>query len=209
MPHAMSARSPRSFARREPAVPSPVLGTIIFVFTEIMFFAGLYSAHTIAESSAPLGWPPPDQPRLPWEETAVNTVALLLSGVFVAVAGRLHAKNAADARSTPMEERDERAALPPLALGLFLGAFFVFAQGVEWVALVREGLTLTSSTHGAFFYLIVGAHGLHALGALVALGWALARLVRGRLGVVAFQAVQVFWFFVVGVWPALYWKVYW
>ena len=49
---------------------------------------------------------------------------------------------------------------------MLLGAFFVLFQGVEWVALLREGLTLTSSTHGAFFYLIIGTHALHAVVAL-------------------------------------------
>ncbi len=200
MPSATSARrSP--LGRREPAVPSSVLGMIVFVFTEVMFFAGLISAHTIAESSAPMGWPPPDQ-RLPWEETAVNTAALLLSGALVVWAGRAH-------RRWLARSGDARDALPPLALGIFLAAFFVFAQGAEWVALLREGLTLTSSTHGSFFYLIVGAHALHAVAAIAALLWALVALVRQRLTSAAFTTVQVFWLFVVAVWPVLYAKVYW
>lgn len=183
--------------RREPPVPNAVLGMLIFVFTELMFFAGLFSAHTIAESNDLLGWPPLDQPRLPIEETAVNTVALIVSGALVVAAGIMHRRGAA-----------ARKALGTLALGIALGAYFVFAQGVEWIALIHEGLTLTSNTHGSFFYLIVGAHALHAVAALAALGWALARLASGRLTVNAFSATQVFWVFVVGVWPVLYLKVY-
>ncbi|MGH7288155.1 MAG: cytochrome c oxidase subunit 3, partial [Myxococcota bacterium] len=75
--------------RPMPLVSNAVLGMSIFIFTEAMLFAGLISAHTIARASAPLGWPPPGQPRLPFEETAVNTAALLLSGVSVFVAQRL------------------------------------------------------------------------------------------------------------------------
>jgi len=41
---------------------------------------------------------------------------------------------------------------------LVLGAFFVVGQGLEWLALLRHGLTLTSSQLGSFFYLIVGLH---------------------------------------------------
>jgi cytochrome c oxidase subunit III len=197
MPTATSlpARAPRP----APPVPNAVLGTIVFVFTELMFFAGLISAHTIAESNDILGWPPIGQPRLPIEQTALNTLALLFSGALVLWASRWH-------RRDPQKSRRHTLAL--LGAGVVLGAFFVFAQGLEWAALVREGLTLTSNTHGSFFYLIVGAHALHAVAAIGVLTWALAALARKRLTSTAFTSVQIFWLFVVGVWPILYWKVY-
>lgn len=181
--------------RADPAVPDAVLGMLIFVIAEVMFFAGLISAHTITEASAPMGWPPPGQPRLPIESTAFNTGALVLSGVLLLAARRKFRDGAS-------------AALPPALLALGLGAFFVFAQGVEWVALLSEGLTMTSSTHGAFFYLIVGAHGLHAIAAIGAVAWALLRLRRGALAPDTFSAIVVLWTFVVAIWPALYAKVY-
>ena len=89
-----------------------------------------------------------------------------------------------------------------------LGAFFVVFQGFEWIALIREGLTLTSSNHGSFFYLIVGMHGVHAVAGLVVLTTVWSRLVGGRLSGSAFAAARVFWYFVVGLWPVLYWRVY-
>ena len=181
--------------RPTPLVSNAVLGTSIFIFTEAMLFAGLISAHTIARASAPLGWPPPGQPRLPFEETALNTAALLASGMAVFLAQRTF-------------RRDRRRALVPLCLAVALGAGFVGFQGVEWVQLIREGLTLTSSTHGAFFYLIVGVHALHAIAALLALGWAAMRLRNGVLPPSAFAAVALFWYFVVGVWPVIYLRVY-
>jgi heme/copper-type cytochrome/quinol oxidase subunit 3 len=182
--------------RRAQVVPNGVLGVLIFVFTEVMFFGGLVSAYIIGEASAPFGWPPPDQPRLPWEETAFNTAALLASGFFVWRAGRTFA-------------RDRREARWPLMIALGLGAFFVMAQGVEWIDLVREGLTLTSSTHGGFFYLIVGSHAVHALAAVVVLATTLAALFRDRLDATTFAAVRIYWYFVVAVWPFLYTQVYW
>jgi len=181
--------------RPAPLVSNAVLGTLIFIFTEAMLFAGLISAHTITKASSAVGWPPPGQPRLPVANTAVNTAALLLSGVVVFYAQRRF-------------RRDRDGAFMPLVLGITLGAFFVGFQGVEWVRLIGEGLTLTSSTHGAFFYLIVGIHGLHALGALVALGWAALRLRRSVLPPSAFGAAALFWYFVVGIWPIIYLRVY-
>ncbi len=180
---------------RPQVISSSVLGMLIFVIVEVMFFAGLISAHTIVKTTAPLGWPPPGQPRLPLEQTAVNTLALLLSGLLLVVAHRAY-------------QRDPRGARAPLLLSMLLGSYFVVAQGVEWLALIREGLTLTSSNHGSFFYLIIGMHGLHAVAALILLGNVGLLLLRGRLRAGRFYAAEVFWYFVVGVWPILYWRVY-
>ena len=194
----MASRSGRlrlaAEARRTPVVPNGALGMLIFVASETMLFAGLISAFNIIRSSA-LVWPPPDQPRLPVERTLVNTAALLASGVALFVAQRVF-------------RRDWRTARIPLGVAIALGGFFVFAQGAEWVALIRQGLTLTSSSLGSFFYLIVGLHGLHALGAIVGLGYTWALLQRGWRAQNQLAAAGVLWYFVVGVWPVLYAVVY-
>jgi cytochrome c oxidase subunit 3 len=183
-----------SDARR---VPNAVLGTIVFVVAEIMFFAALISAHTIARASAMGGmWPPPGQPRLPFERTAINTAALILSGVLLWLANHFM-------RSAP------RVARRYLEGSILLGIAFVSLQGVEWIRLIREGLTLTSSAAGSFFYLIVGTHALHAIAAIGFLIWAYFRLYRGSLKPEVFSATQVFWYFVVALWPIIYWRVYW
>ena len=91
---------------------------------------------------------------------------------------------------------------------LVLGATFVVLQGSEWVALLRHGLTMTSSQLGSFFYLIIGTHALHAIAAIIVLSLALRRLMQGRLTESRLGAVQLFWYFVVLVWPILYWRVY-
>jgi heme/copper-type cytochrome/quinol oxidase subunit 3 len=180
--------------RPPPILPSPVMGMLIFVIAEMMMFAGLMSAFSIVKAGA-LGWPPPGQPRLPVEATAFNTAALLASAAFLFVANSRYARN-----------RD--LAKRPLFIAMGLGAFFVAFQGYEWISLIRQGLTLTSSNHGSFFYLIVGMHGLHAMAGLATLGVAALKLSRGRLAPSSFAASQVFWYFVVGLWPVLYFMVY-
>lgn len=182
--------------RSRPLVSSGVLGMLIFIFAEVMFFAGLISAHTIVKAQQAGGmWPPYGQPRLPVEDTAVNTAALLVSGIVLLL-------------SWFAFRRERSSARIPFALSILLGAFFVYSQGIEWVALLGEGLTLQSSSYGGFFYLIVGAHALHAVGALAAMMWAWVRLHQERLTDTQFATVAAFWYFVVLVWPVLYIQVY-
>ena len=180
--------------RLRPILPSPVLGMLIFVIAEMMMFAGLMSAFSIVKAGA-LGWPPPGQPRLPVEATAFNTAVLLASGVVLFFANRAYARN-----------RDLTKRLLFTAIGL--GAFFVALQGFEWVSLIRQGLTLTSSNHGSFFFLIIGMHGLHAIAGLTVLGSAGFKLSKSLLAPSSFAAAQIFWYFVVGLWPLLYFMVY-
>ena len=180
--------------RLRPILPSPVLGMLIFVIAEMMMFAGLMSAFSIVKAGA-LGWPPPGQPRLPVEATAFNTAVLLASAAFLFFANRAYTRN-------------RNAAKRPLFTAMGLGAFFVVFQGYEWVMLIRQGLTLTSSIHGSFFFLIVGMHGLHAVAGLTVLGRAGLKLSKGLLAPSTFAAAQVFWYFVVGLWPVLYFMVY-
>ncbi len=181
-------------SERTPLVPSAVAGMLIFVFTELMLFAGLLSAFSIVRAGAVV-WPPPGQPRLPIQATAFNTGVLVASGVALFLAQRTFF-------------RDRAAARRPLLLAMLLGACFVLFQGFEWVRLVAQGLTLTSSTLGSFFYLIVGLHALHAVAALAVLVYTWGRLERGWLAQDQLAAAQVFWYFVVGLWPVLYGVVY-
>lgn len=179
-------------------LPNSVLAMIIFVATEIMFFAALMSAHTIARATVLGGvWPPIGQPRLPVERTAFNTAILLLSGALLLIANRR-------ARGGASYEKARLFVAGAIATGIA----FVLLQGVEWVALLREGLTITSSAHGAFFYLIVGAHALHAVVAIVALAATYVPMRRGTLSPSRFAATQIFWYFVVLVWPVIYLRVY-
>ena len=182
--------------RRRPAVPSAVIGVMMFIAAEAMFFAGLVSAFLVVRAGIKPGmWPPPWQPRLPVEVTAVNTGILVVSGVLMLLAGRVALKG--------------RAANVPLYLAAtVLGVVFVGVQGWEWSQLLSQGLTMTSSNHGAFFYLIVGTHALHVIAGLLAVTWGALRLRAGTLTTAQRSAIQIFWTFVVALWPMLYALVY-
>ena len=187
----VGAARPKKTTRFEPAV----LGVLVFISTEMMFFMGLLSAYNIARARVPMSvWPPPDQPRLPIEATAANSAVLLLSGVLMWLAVR-----AMKAKKNP---------LPLAATGAVLGAVFVAVQGFEWVELLAQGVTMQGSTFASFFYLLVGAHGLHVLGGLTGVGLVVSRMVKGTATLPQLRAAQIFWTFVVTIWPIIYVMVY-
>lgn len=182
--------------RRPPAVESEVMAMLILVVSEAMFFAGLVSAYSIISSRAPGGvWPPAGDPVLPVVETGISTIPLLLSGAAVFWSGRVFAK-------------DRKAAMSPMLVAGVLASLFVGAQVYEATQLLAEGLTLQSSAHGGFVYTIVGAHALHTVVALGILAWSILRLRRDTLSPALFSAIRIFWYFVVGLWPFLYARVY-
>ncbi len=180
---------------RTPAIPHAVLGMTLFVLAEAMLFSGMISAFEIMRSST-LVWPPVGQPRLPVEATALNTAALLASGFFLWRARAAYQRG------------DRNSMLQPMWICLALGSLFVLFQGAEWVLLIRQGLTLTSSGLGSFFYLIIGMHALHAIGAVGLLGYACLQLRSGFITPGLFGSSVVLWTFVVVAWPILYGVVY-
>jgi cytochrome c oxidase subunit 3 len=181
--------------RRRPRVEPALLGVLVFIATEIMFFAGLLSAYNIARAKVPMSvWPPPDQPRLPIESTAANSAVLVLSGVLLWLAVRAW--------------KQQKNPLPLALAASALGAVFVAVQGYEWSSLLAQGLTMTRSTFASFFYLIVGTHGLHVLGGLIGVAVVVRGMVRGTATPPQLQAAAIFWTFVVAVWPVVYVMVY-
>lgn len=191
------ASTERLAPRRAPRlIGDQTLAMVLFVFVEVMLFAGMISGFLVVQSAVPASmWPPPDQPRLPLASTALNSLALLGSGATLALALRSFGT-------------DRVRAGKLLSLTLGLGTFFVVFQGAEWARLLAAGLTMTSSHLGSFFYLIIGCHALHAVAAIALLAARRAQLRRDRLGADQFAAAGVFWGFVVLVWPVLYVVVY-
>ena len=192
VPRTRSSAQPDGSA---PRIPNGVIAITLVVIAETMLFAGLISAHVqFVSDQVGAFWPPLDQPPLPVAETAVGSMALLLSGCALLWA-RLSFR-AASPRTAAF-----------LLAALVLGAGYLGFQGFEWIGLIRDGLDL-STAYGAFFYLIVGVHSLHTAGALVWLAKVWTWLRRGVLTPGRFMAAQVFWYFAVLIWPVIYFQVY-
>jgi cytochrome c oxidase subunit 3 len=163
-----------------------------------MFFAGLIGAFIVFRFGS-LVWPPPGLPHLPVAVTWANTSVLLSSAVTMWWA--VSAIRGGDAQALTLWT----------TVTLALGTLFVAVQGAEWVRLIEHGLTLTSGTYGATFYVLIGTHALHVVAAILWLGFIWNRCRLGRYSAAEHVGVQVssiYWFYVCGLWVLLFGLVY-
>lgn len=179
--------------QRESDLDPSFVGMVIFLITEVMFFAGLIVAQSVLWAQEAAGWPPPGQPRLPIGLSLANTVVLLGSGFCLAETFR-------QTKWTRLLFRTS----------LVLGTLFLLVQGYEWIRMLGHGLTVSTGAYGGFFYAIIGSHAVHAFGGLGVLFWMDYRLRREGFedSIDNYLAHALFWFFVVGVWPFLFVTVY-
>ncbi|MBI4537371.1 MAG: heme-copper oxidase subunit III [candidate division NC10 bacterium] len=184
--------------RREPVVSNAVLGMLMFLAFETMFFAGLLGAFLVFRLSS-TSWPPPGEPYLPIGVTWFNT------GILVASAYSMRRAHRA------IRDGSQAGLVHGLGLTALLGTTFLAVQGSEWIRLAHHGLTLQSGTYGATFYTLIGCHGVHVLAAVLWLAtvWVLAA--RGwfsREWHGGIQLCKMYWMFVVGLWLVLFPSVY-
>lgn len=175
------------------------LAILLFIVAELMFFAGLVSAFLVFRFSPAAPWPPLGQPRFPILITAINTVLLLVS-VFTFRQAFQSLKNGKKALYLTL-----------LILTAILGAQFLLIQGHEWLELVKFGLSVHANVYGGFFYMLVGLHGIHVFGGVLALLWVLVRSLMGAYNAKQNLGVDLcltYWYFVVGLWPVLFGLIY-
>lgn len=164
-----------------------MLGMMLFLASELMFFGGLFAAYFTLRSTAP-NWPPADV-ELDLVLTSVATALLLLSS-FSMRAGVVRVRDVDDVAGARLR----------IAVTFALGATFLAIKGYE---LSTAGFGVSSHAYGSLFFTILGAHGVHLLvgmGLLIAVA---ARPVATRL-----EPVGAYWHFVDVVWLAIFGAVY-
>jgi cytochrome c oxidase subunit 3 len=186
--------TPRPRANRPNLVS---VGTIVWLSSELMFFAALFAMYfTIRSVTTAQGgeWP---QAHFNLLFSGFNTMVLVLSsvtcqmGVFAAERGEV------------------RKLRLWYVISFLMGAYFVAGQAIEYHNLVtEEGLTLSSSGYGSVFYLTTGFHGLHVTGGLIAFIFMLGRTFAAKRWTheqaTSAIVVSYYWHFVDVVWIGLF-----
>ena len=180
----------RSASVAENRLTASVLGMVLFIASEVMFFGALFGAYYTLRARA-AEWPPPGSPETDLVRPLILTAILLSSSATqhfaVEAAGR----------------KDGRALARWVWLTFSLGAVFLVGEALEWRALFDEGFVISSNVFGSLFFTITGFHGLHVAAGLAMLLLALKKTriaPEGGQGVGALQAATFYWHFVDGVW---------
>ena len=175
------------------------VGTIVWLSSELMFFAGLFAMYfTIRSATGADNWPP-EHVELNVPYAAVFTTILILSsftcqaGVFAAEAGDVYKMRLW------------------YFISLLMGLAFVLGQANEYRIQYAEGQTIHTDGYGSVFYLTTGFHGLHVIGGLVAFVFVLLRSTVGKYTpekATSAIVVSYYWHFVDVVWVGLFATIY-
>jgi cytochrome c oxidase subunit 3 len=174
------------------------VGTIVWLSSELMFFAALFAMYFSIRATAPGLWKE-HTPVLKLGYAVIFTTILVLSsvtcqfGVFAAERGNVHSLRRW------------------FALTFVMGLIFVLGQANEYRNLVHEGIKINADGYGSMFYLTTGFHGLHVTGGLIAFIFFLIRTTMGRFTpaqATSAIVVSYYWHFVDLVWVALFSMIY-
>jgi cytochrome c oxidase subunit 3 len=175
------------------------VGTIVWLSSELMFFAALFAMYFSIRAADYHLWQI-HTPKLDVPYATANTIVLVLSsvtcqmGVFAA------------------EKGDVFALRRWFTITFVMGLIFVLGQANEYRSLVHEGVKLNGDGYGSMFYLTTGFHGLHVTGGLIAFIVYMIRTTMGRFTpaqATSAIVVSYYWHFVDVVWIALFSMIYW
>ena len=175
-------------------VPTPLLGMILFIASEVMFFGGFFGAYFDLRAGAPV-WPPATphiEPLEIWPIATILTV-VLVSSSFTAHAGLLSIKRG-----------DRRGLTRWLVVTLILGFTFLSLQIYDYAHL---GFGLRDGIFATLFYTMTGFHFAHVLGGALFMYLLVLQSHRGIFTPEDHTAVTsgvIYWHFVDVVWIGLF-----
>ena len=186
------------------------VGTIIWLSSELMFFAALFASYFTIRSVSPDMWAANTE-NLNVPFASVNTTILVLSsftcqlGVFAAERGQV-------GRTASLLKVSAWGLREWFVLTYIMGAIFIGGQALEYAELIHEGVTIPHDAYGTMFYLTTGFHGLHVTGGLVAFLFVLGRTYLAKRftheQAVSAIVVSYYWHFVDVVWIGLFATIY-
>ena len=199
------------------------VGTIVWLSSELMFFAGLFAMYfQIRSVSAPL-WAQQTE-KLNVTYASVNTLILVVSslwcqlGVWKAEAGqkartgKVWQTGFIDGLRRGQADKPSWGMREWYVLTYIFGAIFVSGQIFEYAQLTSEGITLSADRYGSVFYMTTGFHGMHVTGGLIAFLLIIGRTFTTKhyshAQAVGAVVTSYYWHFVDVVWVALFATIY-
>ncbi|MBA3876462.1 MAG: cytochrome b [Anaerolinea sp.] len=177
-------------------ISNPILGMILFITSEVMFFAGLFAAY-FSTRAANRPWPPEEFADVlnPFSVILVATAILIVSSFTCQLAIRA------------IRREDRRGFIRNIAVTFVLGIVFLLLQAYDYSILFEEGMTMGSGPFGTTYFTLTAFHGAHVFGGVIMLGVILYRGMAGQFSARhhdAVEATSLYWHFVDVVWILLF-----
>ena len=178
-------------------ISNPILGMILFITSEVMFFSGLFAAYFATRAAHATDWPPQVFQGI------LDPFGLILIATIILIASSFTCQFAV----WSIRRGDRRGFIRNIAATFILGVIFLGMQAYDYAILFSEGLTLGSGAFGTTYYTLTGFHGAHVFGGVLMLGVLLYRGIAGQFSARhhdAVEAVSLYWHFVDVVWILLF-----
>ncbi len=186
------------------------VGTMVWLTSELMFFAGLFAMFFTHRSASPELWAERSG-ELDIFLATIITVVLVASSV-TAQFGVFAAERHQPRRTGGLLSVTRWGMVEWYILSFIMGAIFIAGQTYEFAVLVTHGVTISADAFGSSFYITTGFHGLHVIAGLVAFLFVIARAYFSvkftHKEASAAVVVSYYWHFVDVVWIALFGVVY-
>lgn len=198
---------------RTPTATRPnmtAVGTIVWLSSELMFFAGLFAMYfQIRSVSAPLWADHASKLNVPF--ASVNCLILVVSSVWCQI-GVMRAERGQPSRTGGLLQISKWGMREWYVLTYIFGAIFIAGQVFEYAELSAEGITLSSDGYGSVFYMTTGFHGMHVTGGLIAFLLIIGRTFTSRRfthsNAIGAVVTSYYWHFVDVIWIALFATIY-
>ncbi|MGQ7785795.1 aa3-type cytochrome oxidase subunit III [Nesterenkonia sp. K-15-9-6] len=206
-----ATQAPNAPARTLPNRPNMVsVGTMVWLTSELMFFAGLFAMFFTLRSTQPEMWAEYSS-RLDITLATIITVILVASSV-TAQFGVFAAERHQPRRTGSLMNIKNWGMVEWYILSFIMGAIFIAGQTFEFAELVSHGVAVQTNSFGSAFYITTGFHGLHVIGGLIAFLYVIARAYFSvkftHKEASAAVVISYYWHFVDVVWIALFGIVY-
>ena len=186
---------------RTRGISNPILGMLLFITSEVMFFSGLFAAYFSTRAQ--------DKGTVPWDQWQglLNPLSLILLATVILITSSFTCQFAVWA----IQRGDRKGFIRNIAITFVLGITFLLMQAYDYSLLFGDGLTMASSMFGTTYFTLTGFHGAHVFGGVLMLGVILYRGMAGQFSAKhhdAVEAVSFYWHFVDVVWIILFSVLY-
>jgi cytochrome c oxidase subunit III len=185
-------------------ISNVVLGMLLFITSEVMFFAGLFAAYFNVRANAD-AWPPMNVET--GEPFHLEILPLVGPATVLLILSSFTCQFAVWA----IRRGDRTAFIRNIAVTFIIGVVFLLMQAMDYIALGNEGITLSAGTFGTTYFTLTGFHGAHVFGGAIMLAVVLYRGLAGQFSARhhdAVEAVSLYWHFVDVVWILLFSLLY-